>query len=143
MLRLTTTLMLRSIGVGPSILRDGEGFNWVAEVEPSEVDDDSSHTWSVEDSPPVTDDARRGRPAVNDHHAQGGLPEAKLHVGDGGSQSRNLHLHATGKTTLPASTAASRFEAAELALSYLPDVVQRACENFEKLRRLDQGVACA
>ena len=77
------------------------------------------------------------------HHAQGGLPEAKLHVGDGGSQSRSFHLHAIGKTIMPASMAASRFEAAEFALSYLPDVVRRACENFEKFHRLDRGVACA
>ena len=108
---------------------DCKGFNWIAEVELSEVDDDSSHTWSAEDSPPVTDNARRGKPAVDDHHAQGGLLGAKLHVGDGGSQSRRFHPHATGKTTMPASTAASRFEAAEFALSYLPDVVQRACDN--------------
>ena len=60
-----------------------------------------------------------------------------------GLQSRSLHLHATGKTTMPASTAASRFEAAEFALSYLPDVVQRACEKFEKFHWLDRGVACA
>ena len=102
---------------------DDEGFNWIPEVEPSEVEDDSSHMWSVEDSPPVTDDARRGRPAVNDHHAQGGLPEAKLQVGDGGSRGCSFHLHATGRTTMPTSTAVSRHEAAEYAGFYLPEVV--------------------
>ena len=64
---------------------DDKGLHWIDEVEASEADDDN-HTWSVDDLPPATDNARRGRPAVNDHHKQGGLPEAKLRVGDGGSQ---------------------------------------------------------
>ena len=39
--------------------------------------------WSIEGSPPVADDARRGRPAEQDQRRQGGRPEAKPQLPDG------------------------------------------------------------
>ena len=44
---------------------------------------------------------------------------------------------------MPVSTAVSRSEASEFAQSYLPGVVQQACEKFEIFHRLEPGVACA
>ena len=102
--------------------------DWIAEVDVSEPDDDN-HMWSVVGSPPFTDDARRERPAVQDHQTQGGLSKAKppsgTCAGDG------LHIHALGRPTLPESSAASRSDAADDASQYLPSVIKIACEKFE------------
>ena len=105
-----------------------EGFNWIAEVDVSEPDDDN-HMWSVVSSPPFTDDARRGRPAVQDHQTQGGLsktkPSSGAYAGDGS------HIHALGRPTLLDSTAASGSDVADYASQNLPGVMNIACDKFE------------
>ena len=102
--------------------------------------------WSVVGSPLFTDDARRERPADHDQQMQGGLPKAKptsstrrssLSTGDGS------HIHSLGRPVLPESTAVSRFEAAEYASQYLPNVVEAACRKFEIFHHLSPGTATA
>ena len=111
---------------------DDEGFNCVPEVEPSEADDDSSHVWSVEDSPPVTDDASRGRPAVNDHHTQGGSTKSKLPE----------ELSAcSARRRMPTLPDEPHWAADIEEEKYLPYVVMRACMNFEYFYGLDPGTA--
>ena len=102
--------------------------------------DDDNHAWSFVGSPPFTDDARRGRPAVQDHNMQGDLPKAKP-VFD--APETGLHIHALGRPTMPEGNAVSRADAAEFASRYLPDVVEKACRNFKLFHKLDPKVASA
>ena len=110
-------------------------MNWIDEA------DDDNHTWSVVGLPPVTDDARRARPADHDQQAQGGLSRAKPPSGT--SAGGGLHIHALGRPTLAETTAASRSDAADYASQYHPSVVKIACEKFELFYCLNPGVASA
>ena len=106
-------------------------------MDVSEPDDDN-HPWSVVGAPPFTDDARRGRLAVQ---VQGGLPEAKP-IFD--APKTGLHIHALGRPTMLEGSAARRADAAELASMNFPDIVEKACTNFDEgFHRLDPGVASA
>ena len=81
--------------------------------------DVSDSEWSIEGSPPIADDARRGRPAQHDQQRQGGCPTAKSQVPEGKPRSIG--------------------DAKASATVYLPEVVCAACAKFEYFFGLSPG----
>ena len=110
-----------------------DGFNWIAEIDPSDSGDETfipDASESGMESPPITEDDRRVEPALQDHHTQGGSTKSKLPE----------ELSACNARPRMPTVPDEPHGAADMEEEkYLPCVVMCACMNFEYLYGLDPG----